>query len=214
MIHSRLPFISLVTLLAFVLVPAAIDAKRTKRGLPPLKIVDVTTSPIPFSPGNGSMAITVDIKLPKNLRRFDALEVASLISFPSKRSIRFLVSRQRLETVAIADGKSRVKTTLLWDGKDQTRQYVSQGTYAYEVRAKLMAHENGFAKAKVVSRVARGTLEVSSPQSLAQRHANFERVPVVSDDVVLDILDKENPDVSDRLENAGAAEEVDQRDLE
>ncbi len=214
MIHFRLPSISLVTLLAFVLVPAAIDAKRTKRVLPSLKIVAVTTSPVPFSPGNGPMAITVDVELPRNLSRFDVLEVASLISVPSRRSIRFLVSRQDLETVAIADRTPRVKTTLLWDGKDQTREYVRQGTYSYEVRAKLMVRDEGFARTKVVSRFARGTLEVSSPQPLVRRHANFERVPVVSDDTGSEPPDKEGSDASGRLGNVRTAEDVDQRDPE
>ena len=58
-----------------------------------------------------------------------------------------------------------MKTTLLWDGKDQTRQYVPQGTYTYEARAKLMAREEGFTKAKIVSPFAKGTLDVSSPQA-------------------------------------------------
>ena len=34
-------------------------------------------------------------------------------------------------------------------------------------RAKLMAHEEGFARAKIVSPFARGTLDVSSPQALS-----------------------------------------------
>lgn len=166
MINRRLPFISLVILLAVTLAPAALDAKRKKRtALPQLKIVNVAADPVPFAPGRGPMAITVTVELPKNVDRFDLLEISSLISFPSKRSIRFLVNRQPLETIVIEDGTPRTKTTLLWDGKDQTREYVSQGTYAYEVRAKLMANEEGFVKTKVVSLFARGTLEVSEPQA-------------------------------------------------
>lgn len=164
MIPSRLTFISLVMLLAFVLAPLAGDAKRKKpKYEPPLKIVDITTAPVPFAPGHGPMAITVTVELPAKLDQFDLLEVSSLISVPTRRSIRFLTSRQPLNAVIIKDGKSRLKTTLLWDGKDQTRQHVPQGTYSYEARAKLMAHEEGFNKAKIVSPYARGTLDVSSP---------------------------------------------------
>ena len=167
MILSRLTFISLVTLLVFMLAPAALDAKRKKPTYqPPLKIVDVTTAPVPFAPGHGSMVITVTVELPENVDQFDLLEVSSLISVPTRRSVRFLASRQPLNTVVIEGGKPRMKTTLLWDGKDQTRQHVPQGTYTYEARAKLIADEEGFAKAKVVSPFARGTLDVSAPQTL------------------------------------------------
>ena len=208
---SRLTFITLVTLLAFGLAPAALDAKRKKPTYqPPLKIVDITTAPVPFAPGHGPMAITVTVELPENSAQFDLLEVSSLISVPTRRSVRFLASRQPLNTVVIEGGKPRMKTTLLWDGKDQTRQHVPQGTYTYEARAKLMAHEEGFTKAKIVSPFARGTLDVSSPQALAKQPAHLEHVPFVSDETGSDLLDEEGEgaNVSDRPENAGAAEKV------
>ncbi|MYG40200.1 MAG: hypothetical protein F4201_05215 [Nitrospira sp. SB0677_bin_15] len=167
-IPSRLTFISLLTLLAFVLAPAALDAKRKKRTPPsPLKIVNITTAPVPFAPGHEPMAITVTVELPEKLDQFDLLEVSSLISVPTRRSIRFLVKRQVLDTVIIRGGKPRMTTTLLWDGKDQTRNHVPEGTYSYEARAKLMVHEDGFTKAKIVSPFARGTLDVSSPRALS-----------------------------------------------
>ena len=176
MLPFRPTLITLLTLLAFVLAPAVLDAKRKKPARqPPLKIVDVTTSPVPFAPGREPMTITVTVELPGNVDRFNLLEVSSLISVPSKRSIRFLVNRQPLDRVNIEDGKPRIKTTLLWDGKDQTRQHVREGTYSYEVRAKLMAHEEGFTKVKVVSRFARGALAVSAPQALARHPANQDR---------------------------------------
>ena len=192
MINSRLTFISLLTLLAFMLAPAALDAKRKRRSPPPpLKIVDITTSPVPFAPGHEPMAITVTVELPEKLEKFDLLEVSSLISVPTRRSIRFLVRRQLLDTVIVKGGKPRMTTTLLWDGKDQTRQHVSQGTYSYEARAKLMAHEEGFAKAKIVSPLAKGTLEVSSPGTLALQAPHSEHVPFVSDETGSDILNEE-----------------------
>ena len=158
-------FISIVTLLALLSTPADLDAKRkTPPPQPPLKIVDVATSPVPFTPGNGPMSIIVEIELPEDLSEVEVLEVSSLISSPSKRVIRFLFSRQPLDHVVMEHGKPRMKTTLLWDGKDQARRYMTEGTYAYEVRAKLMAAENGFMKAKIVSRRAHGTVEVVSPQ--------------------------------------------------
>ena len=78
-----------------------------------------------------------------------------------------------------------MKTTLLWDGKDQTRQHVPQGTYTYEARAKLMAHEEGFTKAKIVSplREERSTCLLLKPSPSNPRIRNtcrsyqMKRVP-------------------------------------
>lgn len=214
MISSRLTFISLLTLLAFMLAPAALDAKRKRRSPPPpLKIVDITTSPVPFAPGHEPMTITVTVELPEKLEKFDLLEVSSLISVPTRRSIRFLVRRQILDTVIVKGGKPRMTTTLLWDGKDQTRKHVPQGTYSYEARAKLMAHEEGFAKAKIVSPLARGTLEVSSPRTLARQAPHLEHVPFVSDETGSDILNEEGADPgasdSEQPAKAGAAQKGD-----
>ena len=211
MIPSRLTFIILVTLLAFGLAPAALDAKRKKPiPKPLLKIVDITTAPVPFAPGHGPMALTVTVELPKKLDQFDVLEVSSLISVPTRRSVRFLVSRQPLNKVIGEDGKTHVKTTLLWDGKDQTRQHVRQGTYTYEARAKLMAREEGFIRAKIVSPYARGTLDVSSPQALAKQPPHEEHVPFVSDERGSDLLQEEAEDSSgaDQHEIDGAAEKA------
>ncbi len=195
MISSRLTFISLLTLLAFVLAPAALDAKRKKRSQPPpLKIVDITASPVPFAPGREPMTITVTVELPKKLDQFDLLEVSSLISLSTRRSIRFLVRRQLLNAVVIGNGKSRMTVALLWDGRDQTRQYVPQGTYSYEAKAKLMAHEDGFTKAKIVSPYARGTLDVFSPQTRAREAPHLEHVPFVSDETGSDPLNEEGED--------------------
>lgn len=208
---SRLTFIILVTLLAFGLASPVLDAKRKRPApKPPLKIVDITTSPVPFAPGRGHMAFTVTVELPENLDQFDFLEVSSLISVPTRRSIRFLVSRQPLNKVISEDGKPHVKTTLLWDGKDQTRRHVRQGTYSYQARAKLMAREEGFTKAKIVSPFARGTLDVSSPQALAKQPPHLEHVPFVSDKTSPDLLQEEGEDSSgaDQTENAGDTEKV------
>ena len=154
------------------------------------------------------MALTVTVELPGNSDQFDVLEVSSLISVPSRRSVRFLVSRQPLDRVIIEDGQSRIKTTLLWDGMDQNRQHVRQGTYSYEARAKLMAHEEGFTRAKIVSPFARGTLKVSSPQTLARQAPHEEHVPFVSDETGSDLLeeDDKDPGLVDQPENAGGAE--------
>ena len=159
------------------------DAKRKRRySPPPLKILDISTSPTPFAPGNGPLAIMIDVELPKNLSNVDLLEVSSTISFPSKRSIRFLYSRHPIEEAVVSGGTPKIRTTLLWDGKDQTNQWVSAGTYTYEIRAKLMANTDGPPRTKMVSLRVRGELEVSSPESLTNSETHLEHVPFTSDD--------------------------------
>ncbi len=168
--QSSLPFIGALTLLAVLAAPDALDAKRKKRAYrPPIKIVNVTPSPVPFLPGDGSsLSLAVTVELPGNVNETDVLEVSSLISFPSKRSIRFLYDRQPLNDVVMENGKPRKRLILLWDGKDQNHQYVDPGEYAYAVRAKLMAEEHGFVKAKTVSLFTKGTLNVSSPPDIVE----------------------------------------------
>ena len=176
-------FMIMVALASPVMQLGDADAKRKRRySPPPLKILDISTSPTPFAPGNGPLAITIDVGLPKNLSNVDLLEVSSMISFPSKRSIRFLYSRHPIEEAVVFGGKSKISTTLLWDGKDQTNQWVSAGTYKYEIRAKLMANMDGSPRTKMVSLRVRGELEVSSPESLTNSETHLEHVPFTSDD--------------------------------
>ena len=165
-----------------VLIPGESEAKKRRRYVPALKIVDISTTPMPFAPGDGPLAITVEVELPKDLSKVDLLEVSSLISLPTKRSIRFLSNRHPIDDVKMETGKPRLKTTLLWDGRDQTKEFVGQGDYDYEIRAKLMTNENGNPRTKIVSLRARGTFEVSSPEDLMKSTPHLEHVPFVSDE--------------------------------
>ncbi len=147
------------------------DAKRkpVQRPEPDLRIVAVTASPEPFSPGTGSLDLAVEIELPKELNGATLLEVSSLISSRSKRSMRFLSSRQAVTVQPASDPPPKAQTAaasprmvvkLTWDGTDQTKQLVEHGRYHYEVRAKLLvAGENG-PRTQMVSWPKRGTLEV------------------------------------------------------
>ena len=161
-------FTVMTALTAPLILVDELPAKRKKRrnNPPPLKILDISTSPIPYAPGDKPLAITVDVELPKNLSGVDLLEVSSTISFPSKRSIRFLYNRLPLDEVVNSSGKSKISTTLLWDGKDQTRKLVKPGIYKYEVRAKLMTYSKGPPLTKIASLRAHRELEVSKPESL------------------------------------------------
>ena len=159
------------------------NEKKRRHSPPSLKILDISTTPTPFAPGNGPLTITVDVGLPKNLSNVDLLEVSSMISFPSKRSIRFLYSRHPIEEAVVIGGKSKISATLLWDGKDQTNQLVSAGTYQYEIRAKLMSNTDGPPRTKTVSLRARGKLEVSSPSKPLTNSENpLEQAPLASHD--------------------------------
>jgi len=99
------------------------------------------------------------------------LEVSSLISSQSKRSMRFLASRQAVSDQPASDPPpkaqtaadsppSRIVVKLTWDGTDQTKQLVEHGRYRYEVRAKLLVVGENGPRTQMVSWPKRGTLEV------------------------------------------------------
>lgn len=149
------------------------DAKRkpVQRPEPELRITAVTASPAPYSPGTGSLDLVIEVELPKELNGATLLEVSSLISSPSKRSLRFISSRQAVnakpasdpppKSQTAADSSSpRVVVKLIWDGTDQTKQLVEQGRYQYEVRAKLLVAGESGPRTQMVSWPKRGTLEV------------------------------------------------------
>lgn len=138
---------------------------KEKRGVAshPLKILDVAISPKPFTLGHGPLAIPIEVELPANLKGPHLLEVSSLISFPTKRSVRFLYNRLPISVLPDQTGKARITSTLLWDGMDQTKQLVVPGKYNYEIRAKLLAVGADGPRTRMVSFRIRGMLEVVSP---------------------------------------------------
>ncbi len=176
------------------------EAKRKRRAAPPpLKILDISTSPMPYVPGPEPLALTIEVELPKNLKEDDLVEVSSFISFPSQRSIRFLFSRHPISSLIEHNGKPRVSTTLLWDGRDQTDQLVVAGTYKYEVRAKLLAKESYGLRTKMVSLRARGTLEVTAPEIMKEldreEPPHVEHMPFASDDLSPEELEMEEEEL-------------------
>jgi hypothetical protein len=88
---------TLVCLTAWVLLNVApVEAKRKQTPVVPadLNILSVAVSPESFTPGQGIVSFTIEVELPKELAGSTLLEVSSLISSPSKSSLRFLRSRQ------------------------------------------------------------------------------------------------------------------------
>jgi len=150
---GRAKVIAIVCLVCLIMVPAQALAAKRKRGpvIPPeLKIVSVMIAPASYVPGQGTLDFTIEIELPKETDRHLLLEVSTLISSPSMRSMRFLSSRQSLDKVedgvsaAPADSKPRIEVVLTWDGMDQSKELVRSGIYDYEIHAKLLAvGENG-----------------------------------------------------------------------
>jgi hypothetical protein len=157
--HDR--FIAVVLLLAGLLLPPAVQARRPPPVEPDLRIVHVTLSPDAYVPGQGTLDVAVEIELPSYLDGEMLLEVSSLISSPSKRSMRFLSARQPV-AMPLPAGASRMTVTLSWDGADQHEQAVGQGRYAYEIKAKLLAVGGKGPRTLMHSWPRRGTIEVKS----------------------------------------------------
>jgi len=136
-----------------------LHAKRPPAPEPDLQILNVTLSPDPYDPGEGTAELAVEVELPASLDGKMLLEVSSLISSPSKRSVRFLFIREPV-AFAAADGARRRTVTLTWDGTDQNAQLVSQGRYAYEVKAKLLAVSDKGPRTLMQSWPKRGIIDV------------------------------------------------------
>jgi len=136
---------------------------RVPRPEPELKIVDLNIAPTPYTPGDGSLQFSVTVQLPKELNGATILEVTSLISSPSKTSLRFLTHRQPVQVPADANGgteRPKISIELSWDGQDHRKQLAGSGTYAYEVRTKLLANGEKGPRTMMVAWPKRGTLEV------------------------------------------------------
>ncbi len=150
-----------VSLVLAGLLPAtpAAGAKRAPATEPDLQIVQVILSPDSFVPGQGALELAVEIELPTYLDNAVLLEVSSLISSPSKRSMRFLSSRHPL-ALPLPDGTARTTVTLTWDGRDQHEQVVGNGRYAYEIKAKLLAVGEKGPRTLMHSWPKRGVIEI------------------------------------------------------
>lgn len=155
-------------------VSAATKRKPAYRAEPDLRIVSVSASPEPYAAGFGSLDLAIEVELPSDLEGATLLEVSSLISSPSKRSLRFLANRQPVGppppgtssppsgqgAPSSAAAPQRIVVTLSWDGTDQTRQLVADGQYHYEVRAKLLGKGENGPRTQMVSWPKRGKIEV------------------------------------------------------
>lgn len=148
-------------------VPLDVSAKRKKRRAPrpepQLKILEVKVNPNPYTVTDGPAEFSALVQLPKNLNGASLLEVSSLVTSPSKTSIRFLSVRQPIEPQTPSDAPPqppRVSIVLAWDGMDHNKTAAEAGTYQYELRAKLLVNGDKGPRTQMVSWPKRGTLEV------------------------------------------------------
>ena len=139
---------------------------KVKARPPDLKILSVDPMPLPFFVNESPLTLTITVELPKNLPDKALLNVTTLITSPSKSSIRLLENNQPLtdKTLAGADtengGPRRIKIVQRWDGTDQTKQIVSDGLYDYQVQAKLMVVGKNGPVTRETAWKKRGTIDV------------------------------------------------------
>lgn len=147
-------------------VTSKVKPSRAPRPEPELKIVDLAVTPKPYTLGNGPLQFSVTVQLPKDMRGDLILEVSSLVSSPSKTSVRFLTHRQPVKISSTSNkGTERQMASieLVWDGQDQRKQLAVVGNYSYEVRTKLLANGEKGLRTVMVGWPKRGTLQVKWP---------------------------------------------------
>ncbi|GJL60356.1 MAG: hypothetical protein NPIRA03_32130 [Nitrospirales bacterium] len=148
---------SLIVSLAF---SQQVDAKRKKgSATSPVKISEVVVSPDPFILGKSPLKLTLLVKLPSSLRGANVLEVSAMITSPTRRSMSFIAHRLLVDELELKGKNLTIPVELVWDGKDQYHQLVADGSYFYELQAKLMEDKGNGPRTKIVSRRVHGTLE-------------------------------------------------------
>jgi hypothetical protein len=158
--------IQLLLCATFLVWPAPEAQARSKpkppRPEPELKILELKVMPNPYTVGAGTLEFSAVVQLPKELNGATILEVSSFVTSPSKTSLRFLTTRKPIEPHTTTDGADppRVSLVLTWDGFDHKKQPAAAGTYAFEVRAKLLVDGEKGPRTMMVSWPKRGTLEV------------------------------------------------------
>ncbi|HLG44510.1 MAG TPA: hypothetical protein VI337_05830 [Nitrospirales bacterium] len=139
--------------------------KPKVKGKPPdLKILSVDPAPVPFVPDETSLTMTIMVELPKTVPEGAVLDVTTLITSPSKLSIRLLSDRQLLPDRP-AEGEKNSEASLVevvqtWDGTDHTKRLVPAGTYEYQVQAKLMVIGKNGPLTRKTSWKKKGSFEV------------------------------------------------------
>ncbi len=135
------------------------EAKSKRVSVSPVKISEVVLSPNPFILGKNALKLAMLVELPAYLNGANVLEVSAMITSPTRRSISFVAHRRSVDDLEPNGKNLIVPVMLVWDGKDQNQQLVPDGSYFYELQAKLMADEGYGPRTKIVSHRIHGTLE-------------------------------------------------------
>ncbi len=133
--------------------------KKRKRFISPVKVEEVVTTPNPFIIGQTPLTLSIMVKVPLSSVEDKVLEVTALITSPTRRSMSFVSQRQPLATLTQGGLLGQVPVDLVWDGKDQYENLIADGSYFYEIQAKVMEDEGYGPRTKMVSHRVQGTLE-------------------------------------------------------
>jgi len=158
-IWPKLMVICLGAIVTLFLCEQADARKKRKRFISPVKVEEVATSPNPFIIGQSPLTLSMMVKVPLSTVESKILEVSALITSPTRRSMSFVSRRLSLDEATQGGLRSLVPVDLVWDGKDQYDKLVADGSYFYEIQAKVMEDEGYGPRTKIVSHRLQGTLE-------------------------------------------------------
>ena len=158
-IWPKLMVICLSMVLSVFLCEQVDAKKKRKRFISPVKIEQVATSPNPFIIGQSPLTLSMMVKVPASAKDSKVLEVSALITSPTRRSMSFVSQRLPLAEATQGGLLEVVPVELVWNGKDQYDQLVVDGSYFYEIQAKLLEDEGYGPRTKIVSHRVQGTLE-------------------------------------------------------
>ncbi len=155
----KLLVICLSVIVTLFLCEQADARKKRKRFVSPVKVQEIATFPDPFILGKSPMTLSMMVKVPLSAVNNKVLEVSALITSPTRKSMSFVSQRLSLAEVTQGGLLNLVPVDLVWDGKDQYQQLVPDGSYFYEIQAKVMEDKGNGPRTKVVSHRVQGTLE-------------------------------------------------------
>jgi hypothetical protein len=135
------------------------DARKGRSFQSPVTVEEVATSPNPFIIGQSPLTLSLMVKVPLSGIDGKVLEVSALITSPTRRSMSFVSQRLSLAEATQGGQVAVVPLELVWDGKDQYGKLVADGSYFYEIQAKVMEDEGYGPRTKIVSHRVQGTLE-------------------------------------------------------